>query len=244
VTHKFAQFLALAVGALALSAVPAFADNPCPTGKDLNYYLNNFNLSTGAGCTVTADGVTLDFTDFNYNDSVSGGAPTIAASSIGVTETGAPDGPGLDFDPGASVTSGQSSDIKIGFTVTDESGLIGDIYIALNNVTTSGTGTTEYTEAYCTTGTESQCSEYVEAPITVDSTDVSLIGNPATGGPVSSLIITKDVDLIGGSAGSAATSDFTNEYSTVPEPRGVSLVLGLGLLAGFVFFKRRQAVQS
>jgi hypothetical protein len=62
--------------------------------------------------------------------------------------------------------------------------------------------------------------------------------------PTTSLSIDKDVTLNPGSSGTVNVSSFGNQYSTVPEPRAVSLVLGLGLLAGFAFFKRRQAAQN
>jgi hypothetical protein len=120
--------------------------------------------------------------------------------------------------------------------------LIDDIYMGFGNVTTSGTGTALYTENFCG-GPEDSCSLFVEAPVTSDTNAVKL-SSTDIGGPVSSLTITKDLTLQTGTDGLAATSSFLNEYSTVPEPRAVSLVLGLGLLAGFVFFKRRQVAQS
>ena len=81
-THKFSKFLVLAIGALGLSALPALADSPCPTAS-LATYLADFSGSTG--CTVTYDGVTLDFSQFSYTP---GGSTQEAASSIGVSEAG------------------------------------------------------------------------------------------------------------------------------------------------------------
>jgi hypothetical protein len=239
VTHKFGQYLILAISALGLSALPALADNPCPNSSggsfDLNYYIANFAGS--AGCTVG----NLDFSHFTYN---TGGTNQVPSSSVGVTGVTSPDGPGLMFDPSAFISgSGLTQDIFVGFTVTGLNGtLINDIFMGFGNVTTTGTGTALYTENFCG-GAQNQCSLFVEAPVTGDTNMVNLSGT-AIGGPVSSLTITKDLQLQTGSSGLAATSSFLNEYSTVPEPRGITLLLGMGLLAGFVVFKRRQVAQS
>lgn len=230
-SHKFVQYFILAVSALGLSALPAAADSPCASAN-LNTY-----LATGFTCSVG----NLDFSDFSY---LAGGTNQIAPTSIGVSAVTSPDGPGLNFNPAAQVSgSNLDTDILVGFTVTGINGaLIDDIYMGFGNVTTTGTGSALYTENFCG-GPENQCSIFVEAPNTNDVNYVNL-SSTDIGGPVSTLTITKDLDLETGSSGLAATSSFLNEYSTVPEPRSVSLVLGLGLLAGFVFFKRRQVAQS
>jgi hypothetical protein len=237
VTHKFVQYFILAVGALGLAALPAAADSPCSTA-DLNVY-----TVAGFSCYVG----NLDFSNFSYTP---GGTNQIASSSIGVSIENGPDGPGLNFDPAGNVSgSNLSTDVNVAFTVTGLDGtLISDIYMGFGNVTTSGTGTATYTENFCG-GPEDSCSLWVEAPLTNDINMVNL-SSTDLGGPVSSLAIDKDLDLETGANGSAATSSFLNEYSTsnlnipsVPEPRAISLVLALGLLAGFSFFKRRQAAQ-
>ena len=54
--------------------------------------------------------------------------------------------------------------------------------------------------------------------------------------PQTSLSITKDLSLTAGSNGTAAMSDFSNYYShTVPEPRAISIVLGIMLFGAVVF---------
>jgi len=241
VTHKITKYLILATGALCLSAIPALADSAC-TATNLGNYVDSMyggTASSSFSCSVTSDGVTLDFSNFTYTP---GGSTQIAADDIGVSAVTTPDGPGLNFDPAASISSG-TEDVEIGFTVTAEGGAdLSDIYIDLANVLTTGTGTVTYDEEFCG-GMENECSLYVEAPATDDVNSVNL-SNTAIGGPVTSLTITKDVLLSAGTAGTASTTGFLNEYSTVPEPRGVSMLLGLGLLAGFVVFKRRQVVQS
>jgi hypothetical protein len=231
VSNKFGQYMILAVGALGLAALPAAADTPCATAALSSYLVSGFTCSVGD----------LDFSDFSFN---TGGTDPVTAAGVGVTPVTSPDGPGLDFDPSGFVSGdGLSQDVMVGFTVTAAPGvLIDDIYMGFGNVTTSGTGTALYTENFCG-GPEDACSLFVEAPTTSDTNAVNLKSTDI-GGPVSSLNITKDLTLQTGTDGLAATSSFLNEYSTVPEPRAVSLVLGLGLLAGFVFFKRRQVAQS
>jgi hypothetical protein len=196
-------------------------------------------LVTGFSCSVG----NLDFSNFTYNSSAVG-VPAVPASGVGVSPITTPDGPGLNFDPSGFVSGANlSEDVMVGFTVTALPGTsIDDIYMGFGNVTTSGTGSALYTENFCG-GKEDECSLFVMAPTTNDTNIVNL-SSTAIGGPVSSLTITKDLTLQTGANGLAATSSFLNEYSTVPEPRAVSLLLGLGLLAGFAFFKRRQVVQS
>jgi hypothetical protein len=242
VTHNIAKFLALAVGAIGLSALPALADSPCPTDP-LSTYLTSYSAGSGVGCTVSFGGVTLDFSKFFYTP---GGTTMAPASSIGVSPAPPPngDGPGLNFNPAASISSG-TEDIEVGFTVTALAGAqINDIFIALNAPLALGTGTINYQETFCG-GPQNKCTIFVEAPVTND-TNVINLATTDLGGPVTSLSITKDVLLSAGSNGSATLTGFQNEYSTVstPEPRAISLLLGLGLLAGFAIFKRRQATQS
>lgn len=235
-THKFAQYLILAVSALGLSALPAAADSPCPSSDPLSYYLVNF--SGVAGCTVG----NLDFNNFTYN---TGGTNPIMASSVGVAPIIGLDGPGLNFDPAADIQGANlSTDVLVGFHVTALSGSLADIFMGFGNVTAVNGGTALYTEQYCG-GPSNQCSTFVDAPVTNNYSMVNL-GPPAFTGPITTLSITKDLQLQTGSNpnGIAATSSFLNEYSEVPEPRGITMLLGMGLLAGFVVFKRRQVVQS
>lgn len=235
--HKLARSIVFALCGLGILVLPAAADSPCPVGQNLSYYLANFGGSTG--CTVGD----LDFSDFTYNN---GGTNKIPASSIGVSEITAPDGPGLNFDPSAFLQgSNLEADLSIGFTVTALDGaLIDDIYMGFGSIVTTDGATANYTESFC--GGSSGCSIFVEAPTTGDTNMVNL-SSTAIGGPVPSLSITKELQLKTGSGADsiAASSSFLNEYSTstVPEPRAVSLILALGILAGFVVFKRHRVTQ-
>jgi len=186
----------------------------------------------------------LDFSNFVYTP---GGTVQIAPGSIGVSPVTSPDGPGLTFNPDINDSNGQTTDVDVKFTVTDETAgsLISDVYIALGGYLDEGAGSsTTYTETICG-GPQNTCELITEQPSGPGTDLISLIGNSSfPAGPVSSLTINKDVTSVSGSGGIANLSSFENEYSTVPEPRAISLVLGLAMLAGLAIYKRRQAVQS
>ncbi len=126
----------------------------------------------------------------------------------------------------------------MGFTVTALTGLITDVHIQLDSSVVTGTGDVNYTETVCLSSTN--CSLFVDNPGTSSlATDLVLTT------PSQSITITKDLALSGGSNGTARMTDFSNYYShTVPEPRSVSILLGLGFFGIMAFVKRRQAVRS
>ncbi len=242
--QKFTQFFILAVSALGLSALPALADSACTPGS-LSTYVDSLYGGTAAAnfsCFVTSNGVTLDFSNFTYNTA---GTNPMPVGNVGVTVATSPDGPGLEFDPNATISgSNLSQDVNVGFTVTAENGAqISDIYLAFDGVYVQNGGTVSLTEQFCSL--LGKCSTQIEDPTTALA-DSFLLSSTALGGPVSSLVITKDLQLNTTSepGSQALDSGFMNEYSAVPEPRSTSLVLTVGLLAGFAFFKRRQVAQS
>jgi hypothetical protein len=250
VTHKFAKYFILAISALGLSALPALADTPC-VNASLATYIADFSGSTG--CTVTySSGEELDFNFFS-DTLVNLSASTVTVSPV----TGGPgtDGPGLNFNPAILLLGGPATeDIDVQFDATVVTGgAISDVYIDFGNVTQAGNGVVFYTEKFCDTSytqppgappVAGACEEYVEAP-SAYSTNVVQLVNSGLGAPTNTLQINKDLTATTYGAGDiAGTSLFGNEYSSVPEPRAISLLLGLGLLAGIAIFKRRQATQS
>lgn len=239
--YKYPIYLTLAAIALSLAASPAAADNPCPNSSgsafDLSYYVTTFGAGTNEGCTVG----NLDFSNFTYSTS---GTNQIAASSVGVQEMTTPDGPGLMFDPSGFIQgAGLTQDMSVGFKVTAlGDAQISDIYMGFGNVATAGTGTALYTEQFCG-GPSNECSLFVEAPTTNNTNMVNLSGT-LLGGPVNSLQITKELRLQTGANGLAATSSFLNEYSEVPEPRGLTILLGLVFATAFVILKGRKMARG
>jgi hypothetical protein len=213
----------LAVSALGLAALPAAADSPCPSGVDFNTY-----DASGFTCHIG----NLDFSNFDYASST-----PVTASEVAVDPVTGPDGPGFNFDGAWAAGAGQDLDADIKFNVTALSGSIDDIYIILGASSFTGNGSANYSENYCFGGANEPCFLAVEQPGAAQ-TDVVTLNSPQT-----SLSIDKDLELHGNS-GSITVSSFGNQYSSVPEPRALSLVLGLGLLAGFAFFKRRQVAQD
>jgi len=182
----------------------------------------------------------LQFSNFFYSD-----ANSIPPSQVTVTPETTTGDQGLKFSGGPfSVGPGQSDDVTISFTVTALSGVIDDIGIDILGASTSGTGNINYLEQFCTTtGLNPVCSIFTDTPTGPLSTEI-LLSNTSLGGPVTSLNITKDVALVGGN-GTANISAFDNNYSNVPEPRAVSVLLSLGLFAGVLFMKKRsQAARS
>ncbi len=231
-THKFSKYLIFAVTVLGLSALPALANTPpaCGTGQ----------FGTGGGddydstfsCTIG----NLTFSDFVYSTSTG-----VTGTNVNVDPVTGPDGPGFNFKGAWEATAGQDLDVDVTFDVTAAPGTsIDDIYIILGASAVTPPGSTanaSYEETYCTSGPNEPCYVQVEQPGAAQ-TDVITLNSPQT-----SLSIDKDLELFGGN-GTVSVSSFGNQYSTVPEPRAISLLLGLGLVAGFAIFKRRQVAQS
>jgi len=224
--------LALAVAPVALADTPS----PCTQESLDNYLVSGFTCSIG----------NLDFSDFTYADA------NMPASQVTVVPgapptANFPDGPGFNFQANfLAAGANATTDADIGFVVTAAPGTtIDDIYIDFGNVVTANGGIAIYNEQFCMDG-KSDCQLYVQNPGTASTADISLVGNTNFKGPITQLTINKDLGLFAGSAsnGLAAVSYFGNEYSIVPEPRGVSIVLAAGLLAGLVIFRRRRVAQS
>jgi hypothetical protein len=190
---------------------------------------------------VVCDVGNLQFSSFAYVGSANPTGDAIPGTSIQVTAVSG----GIDFSAGWSVStqSGNVSsfeDSDVSFTVTGINGYkIEDIGLAFNGSYT-GNGTSSVTEEYClgTTVPVSICSN-PSTPITVTNPPPV---NPSdvTFTPVTSLTVSKDIDVTSGtkqmgSVSTATISDVTNTFSvvnspSVPEPATFGM-LGLGMLA-------------
>ena len=229
-----------------LLLVPAaMADSACPLGDTMAQYLSLYGLGTGVGCTIG----NLDFSNFQFGTTSDPGGTAPGSGSVNVNTTNiAPNENGFDFTGGWNGENTQ--DVNIKFDVTAAPGTyIDDIFIGLSGE--SGAGSINYTEDFCANGTKKNpCDTFVDYPKTNTTTDI-LLSNTALGGPVTSLSITKDVQITeaGGTAdkgskdGQPYLSDIINAYSTVPEPRDIPIVLGMALLVALVI-KRRLANQA
>jgi hypothetical protein len=214
-----------------VSVSTAMAYVACPTttlanGTPPPAYENTDGSSNGYECQIG----TLLFSDFHSS------TPSVPPADIGVQ-------PGYQIPPSTSPGfefNGPFSgleDVNVQFTVTALTGSITDVYIDLINSHVTGTGEVSYTETVCPSN--SGCTLYADNPNGTTTDEITL--SPGA----TSINIDKDLELLPGSNGTASMSAFSNYYSTtVPEPREVSILLGLGFFGIMAFMKRRQGVRS
>jgi hypothetical protein len=245
VTHKFTRIILFSACATVISMFTLSAA-PCTPGTLASY------IALGStGCTVGGD------TFFNFqliSNSATGGATAVGAGLISVEGLG-PAGTtgasavapflsndiGINFDTALwTTTAGQSIDDNISFdvsvgpgaaTITD-AGLVQDSFV-------TGNGSVTVAEKGCS-GITFPCNQTWG----VATNDSSFVANSiftSTG----TLSVEKDIAIVAGN-GTAGVSSIADVFSTseVPEPRSLSLLLGLGLVAGFVFKKKFQGANA
>jgi len=208
--------LLVALG-LAMCSV-AKADSACTTATLSTY------LAAGFSCTL--DGLT--FSSFSASFNQSGGAANPGAAGITITPTLA--GLVFDFTGGWVVSSGQTLDTIVRFTIDSASPIISDLSLTLVAAGCSGPGAVGLTENAASVGASlfTSCT----------NGSVDLTTHTATFSPVSSLTVVKDLTLSGGTTGSASVSEFTNAVSDVPEP-GTLALFGTGLLGLASLIRRK-----
>lgn len=218
----------LAVTLLFVTA--AMAAPTCPT----NIAGTNYPLINGGLGSFVCDINNLEFSNFRFTSA------NLSPTGMVISPITTPGFEGLDFSGFAlaAFNPGEVADLTVKFTVTALTGLLTDVHIDLLAPSVSGTGHVRYSETVCQS--TSDCILFVDDPLTTSLT-TSLILNPGA----THLDITKDVTAFAGANGSAVVSDFDNYYShTVPEPRAISIGLGLVLFGVVAYTKRRQAVRS
>lgn len=240
-----------------LLLVPAaMADSACVQGT-LNGTTPNYTNPSGFTCNINN---ILDFSNFSLAQSPNQNTPTVTVNPIPPDPNGVLLPPGeLGFNFTGGWSSGNTQDVNVGFNVTGVgSSEISDVVIFFQNVSATGNEHAFYTEQI--TDTDPNSTGYGKT-ITVNlkdpnSNQVYDVGkqfvNTVFGGPVDSISISKDVTFLCGPTGTSTCTEgsgvlmsgFGNAYSYVPEPRGLSLMLGLGLLVGLALFKRRAVAQN
>jgi hypothetical protein len=245
VTHKIGRVVLFSACATVISMF-TLAAAPCTPGTLASY------ISLGStGCTVGND------TFYNFqllSDNSTGGATLVTAADITVEGVGPagtigasgsapflPNDIGVDFDTALwAVAAGQSQDDNISFDVSVGTGAVNitDAGIVQDSATV-GNGSVTVAEKGCS-GSGFPCTQMWG----VDTSDTSFVSDTifsATG----TLSVEKDIALIG-NTGSASVSNVADVFSTseVPEPRALSFLLGLGLVAGFVFRKKFQGANA
>lgn len=237
------------VMALALFFAPSGSAATCATDTLADYIANG-------SCTLGD----LSFT--NITGSASSTMSDLGTSQIQVTAITIPNDPGLQFNHGFdAIGSERVQNMTVSFTVTDTaSSLIDDIGPLLNAGAT-GKGSVTFQETYCNIAfanlkgfSSSGCGVF---SVTNPSGSLAPLTLPTA---VSSLTITEQLSFNSHGIGASDTKDSAfgsfggsvfdpiqpgpGNLSPVPEPRSVSLLLGLGLVAGLIVAKRFQAARS
>jgi hypothetical protein len=247
VSNKLVRFGFISA-CLTVTSMFTLAAAPCSPGTLASY------ISLGStGCTIGSY-TFFDFQLLPVTGTASGGATPIPATAISVEGLG-PSGTsgasgvapflggdiGVDFDAVWAAAAGQTLDDNITFDVSvgagaasiTDAGIIQDSY-------TTGDGNVTVAEKGCS----GICTPSTEWGVATNNTSfVSDTIFSATG----TISVEKDIAVSGGTGDSTAgLSNVADVFSTseVPEPRALSLLLGLGLVAGFAFRKKFQSERA
>jgi hypothetical protein len=173
----------------------------------------------------------LEFSNFGYSVNPSGSPPSAADVSVSPFTT-IPGETGITFNGAFTAPPGKTVDYAITYKVTTTDGtVINDAFLSQGGFVTTGGGSAFIGETIfdATTGKLLSKSPFqVFSPgQAVDTT--SLVP------PSSSILVDKDITVVGGSTGSTTFFSFANQgFSTVPEPVSMAL-MGIGLTGLFTF---------
>jgi hypothetical protein len=235
-TQRFTRLMILSACAMLLAAVPASAAL-CQDGVALTTY-----TTAGYSCTIGS----LTFSNFQYIGSTPVAPGNVTVDTLGPASTGAsyvdalfPTDVGLEFSAAWTVPPGTSIDDDISFQVSaaapatiEDAGLV-----QIGGVT--GTGTASVAEDGCS-GATFPCTQQWGLLTNSNTFAAGTIFSPT--GTIS---VSKDISVLSGSNGTATISLVQDVFSTVvPEPQGLPVLLGFGLIAGLVFRKKFQSARS
>lgn len=228
--------ITLSLFTAAATPVPA-----CQDGATLATYFSYGSL----GCQI-GDKI---FSNFSYTGpSGTGVAPTpagITVNTINGTNIIFPGDIGLSFNGTWDANAGQTADGNIAFQVTVAGGGPQQIEDAgiVQSAGITGNGQSKVTENGCS-GAVYPCTA-TWGVVTLQNGQVNNFANDTIFTPTGTISVTKDINVIGNN-GTASITNVIDVFSqtTVPEPRTVSLFLGMALFAGIALRKKFAAARS
>jgi hypothetical protein len=218
----------------ALLAVPiTVLASPCPT-------TTYDQIISGGACTI-AD---KTFGNWFYTSSATGGATKVNAGDIAFTPLPTANNPGVLFSFGFGVGPNQVQDETFAFTVTVPTGKapITDLHLLMLGAGFTGTGSASIAESACLGDLFSDgCAHGTVISLTTfDNSTQTKLSDTATFAPVTVIDVIKDLELTGGTDGTAVVSAVENHFSEgqTPEPGTLGLV-GVGVVSLGVILRRR-----
>jgi len=180
---------------------------PCATGNMATYIVSGFSCNIGD----------LDFSNFSYHPT---GINTPTAANVEVDPTVMGLESGFEFFAGWSALPGNVQDSAIKYKVTCDGCSITDLVLSMEGNGVNGDGVINIAES----------SGGAEPPLVIGQSSTTLIPSASeTFPPVTTLNLTKDILLNGGTTGfGSAVSEVDNFFSTnkttmTPEPSQIFL---------------------
>jgi hypothetical protein len=214
------RFFLMLVAALVMASA-AMAAVSCPSPSTYDQY--------SGPPSITCDINNLEFSSFGF---LAGGTVKPTAAQIGVLTITTPNNEGFQFNPAINAANGATSDAVLTFEVSGLNGtLINDLFISFNGDPGTG-GATSFVETYCTGDFNTGCNQF-----SVTNPPGNSLSQHIDIAPTTHLFITKDFGVTAGANSVASISKVVNQFSNVPEPSQIGILL---VSMGGIFFARRK----